>query len=83
MPMSTVKPPLTRLSTMPLTGVFSLAACFQLVPDLVAQRLLVADQVAALGLFALDHNLNRIASLELGRAVDDPAPAPAGSALRT
>ncbi len=43
---------------MPLTGVLSLAACFELVPDLVAQSLLVADQVAAFGLLALDHNLN-------------------------
>src|SRR6185437_15215524 len=46
---------------------------FELVPHLVAQCLLVADEVTALLLFALDHDLNRVADVELGRAgvIDD------------
>src|SRR6185437_15072593 len=43
---------------------------FQGVPDFVAQGLLMADEVAAFGLFALDHNLHGVARLELGNAMD-------------
>jgi len=36
----------------------------------VAEGLLVAYEIAAFGLFALDHYLDRITSFELGYAVD-------------
>ena len=66
MPMSTVRPPLTRLTTSPLTGSLVVGGLLQRVPHLVAQRLFVADQVAAFRLLALDHHVDRIAGLELG-----------------
>ena len=53
-----------------LDGNLGVGGLFQLVPDLVAQGLFVADQVAAFGLFALNDHLNRVAGLELGDAVD-------------
>ena len=43
---------------------------FELVPDLVAEGLVVADEVAAFGLFALNDHLDGVAGLELGDAVD-------------
>ena len=46
---------------------------FELVPHLVTQRLLVADEIAAFLLLALDDDLDDVADVELGRAgvVDD------------
>src|SRR6185312_8758828 len=43
---------------------------FEGVPNFVAERLFMADEIAALGLFALDNNFDRVARLELGIAVD-------------
>ena len=52
-----------------MTGDLIVRRLLELVPDLMTQSLLVADQVAALGLFTLDHNFNRITGLELGHAM--------------
>ena len=71
MPMSTVRPPLTRETTIPLTGVFVVGGFFELVPDLVAQGFVVGDDVAlaAILLFALYDDFNGVTGGELGGAV--------------
>ncbi len=66
MPMSTVRPPLTRPRTVPVTRVFSLAAFSIDVPYAVPLGFVVAQQEAAFGLFALDDHFNRVAGLQLG-----------------
>src|SRR5579871_362993 len=53
-----------------LDGRLLVSGLLQLVPDLMAKRLLVADQVATFGLLAFNHNLNRISGLELGHTID-------------
>ena len=52
-----------------LDGGLGVGGLFELVPHLVTQRLLVADEVAALRLLALDHHFDGVADLELGGAV--------------
>src|ERR1700736_4676872 len=43
---------------------------FKLVPDLVTQRLIVANQVAALGLFTFHNHFNGVTRIELGHTID-------------
>ena len=66
MPISTVTPPLTRPSTVPVIGAFSLVGLLDGVPDAMALRLLIAQQIAALGLLTLHHHVDHIAGMQLG-----------------
>ena len=53
------------------------------VPHAQALRALVAHEVAAFGLLALDHHFDHVAGLELDRAGVIESPAPGAQALRT
>ena len=68
MPISTVRPPFTRLRTIPFTGTLSFAACSSLSHTFQTLRLVVADEIAAFGLFALNNDFDRIARIEPGHA---------------
>ena len=59
---------MTRLTTVPVTGVFVVGGLLDRVPHAEALRALVAHEVAAFGLLALDDHVDHVAGLELDRA---------------
>ena len=69
MPMSTVRPPFHAAQNHSLHGNLVVRGLLQLVPHLQTLRLVVADEIATFGLFALDNDFNRIAGIELGHAI--------------